>query len=292
MTKVETRSPPPAVAPATVPGPASAVQRLWWDLRTMGLLWWREMARLRHNPLRLVMGLVTPLLFVVVLGTGLDAASGLGKVELHSYRAYLFPGALIMAVQAPAIAVGISIVWDRRVGLLRQMLIAPLRRSSIVLGLALGGATTAGVYGMMVLAVAGVASISYSPALLLVLLETLLIGLMFTAIGLVAAMTIRSVDTFQVVVSLSLLPLLFFSGAMFPPNGLPGWLSIIVKSNPLTYAVDAIRRTLPGDVTLGTSQTRLMLSGWVPPVLLELCVPLCLAAIALAVASYRFSRVE
>jgi ABC-2 type transport system permease protein len=292
MVKVETRSPPVVAVSATAPSSASAAQRVWWDLRTMGLLWWREMIRLRHNPLRVVMGLVTPLLFVVVLGTGLDAASGVGKVELHSYRAYLFPGALIMAVQAPAIAVGISIVWDRRMGLLRQMLIAPLRRASIVFGLALGGATTAGVYGIMVLAVAGVASISYTPALLMVLLEVLLIGLMFTAIGLVAAMTIRSVDTFQVVVSLSLLPLLFFSGAMFPPDGLPGWLSIIVKSNPLTYAVDAIRRTLPGDTMLGTTQTKLTLYGWSPPVLLELCVPLLLAFVALAVASFRFSRAE
>ena len=291
MAKIEVGLPVPAVRAALAPG-ATPISRLWWDLRSVALLWWREMVRLRRNPVRLVMGLITPLLFVVVLGTGLDAASGISKAQLHSYRTYLFPGALIMAVQAPAIAVGISIVWDRRTGLLRQMLVAPLRRASIVFGLAIGGATTAAVYGLMVLAVAGIANISYSPMLLVVLLEVSLIALMFTSLGLLAAMTIRQVDTFQVVVSLSLLPLLFFSGAMFPPNGLPGWLAVIVKANPLTYAVDAVRRTLPGDALLGTSQTKLMLSGWTPPVLFELGLLAGISAIALAVATYRFARAE
>src|SRR5205814_1320284 len=84
-----------------------------------------------------------------------------------------------------------------------------------------------------------------TPMLLLVTLEVLLIGLLFTALGLLAAVTIRQIDTFQIVVNLSLLPLTFFSGAMFPPAGLPGWLNVVVKLNPLTYGIDAVRRTLP-----------------------------------------------
>jgi ABC-2 type transport system permease protein len=88
------------------------------------------------------------------------------------------------------------------------------------------------------------------------------------------------------------MPLMFFSGAMFPPNGLPGWLGIIIKVNPLTYAVDAVRRTLPGDALLGSSDTRLVLWGWSPPVPLELGVLAGVTAIALALATYRFSRAE
>lgn len=264
--------------------------RLQLFVRPVTLLWRREMVRLRRNPVRLIMGLVTPLLFLLVLGTGLDAASGLSRAELHGYRAFLFPGTLVMAVQAPAIAVGISLVWDRRLGLLRQMLVAPFPRSGIVLGLAAGGATTGAVYGLMVLAVAGVAGVAYTPMLLVALFEVLLVALMFTAVGLLAAVTIRQVDTFQIVVNLSLMPLMFFSGAMFPPNGLPGWLAVIVKLNPLTYSVDAVRRTLTGDDTLGGQQTRLLISGWRPPVSLELGMLAAISAAAIAVATYRFSR--
>ncbi|WP_327403344.1 ABC transporter permease [Streptomyces sp. NBC_01288] len=259
--------------------------------RPVLLLWRREMTRLRHNPVRLAMGLVTPLLFLVVLGTGLDAASSsLGKAQLNDYRAYLFPGTLVMSVQAPAIAVGISLVWDRRLGVLRQMLVAPFPRASIVFGLAVGGATTGAVYGLMVLSVGGIASIRYTPMLLVVLLELLLVSLMFTSLGLLAAVTIRQVDTFQVVVNLSLMPLMFFSGAMFPPNGLPGWLDTVVKLNPLTYGVDAVRRTLPGPSVLTSEQTRLMLGDWHPPVAAELGVLAALTAVALGLAGYRFSR--
>jgi ABC-2 type transport system permease protein len=272
-----------AVAPPT--------ERSAHPARPVLLLWRREMTRLRHSPVRLAMGLVTPLLFLVVLGTGLDAASSsLGKAQLNDYRAYLFPGTLVMSVQAPAIAVGISLVWDRRLGVLRQMLVAPFPRSAIVLGLAFGGATTGAVYGLMVLSVGGIASIRYTPMLLTVLLEILLVSLMFTALGLLAAVTIRQVDTFQVVVNLSLMPLMFFSGAMFPPNGLPGWLDTVVKLNPLTYGVDAVRRTLPGPDVLTSEQTRLLLGGWHPPVVAELGLLTALTAVALGLATYRFSR--
>ncbi|MFD7002318.1 ABC transporter permease [Streptomyces mirabilis] len=278
-------------APGDVTVAAPPTDRSRNPARPVLLLWRREMTRLRHNPVRLAMGLVTPLLFLVVLGTGLDAASSsLGKAQLNDYRAYLFPGTLVMSVQAPAIAVGISLVWDRRLGVLRQMLVAPFPRASIVFGLALGGATTGAVYGLMVLSVGGIASIRYTPMLLVVLLELLLVSLMFTSLGLLAAVTIRQVDTFQVVVNLSLMPLMFFSGAMFPPNGLPGWLDTVVKLNPLTYGVDAVRRTLPGPSVLTSEQTRLMLGDWHPPVAAELGVLAALTAVALGLAGYRFSR--
>ncbi|MFF0106681.1 ABC transporter permease [Streptomyces hirsutus] len=262
-------------------------------LKPVSLLWRREMTRLRHNPVRLAMGLVTPLLFLVVLGTGLDAASSsLGKAQLNDYRAFLFPGVLVMSVQAPAIAVGISLVWDRRLGVLRQMLVSPFPRSGIVLGLALGGATTGGIYALMLLSVGGIAGIRYTPMLLVVVLEMLLVSLMFTALGLLAAVTIRQVDTFQIVVNLSLMPLMFFSGAMFPPNGLPGWLDAVVKLNPLTYGVDAVRRTLPGPDVLTSEQTRLMLGDWNPPVSAELGLLAAITAVALGLATYRFSRTQ
>ncbi len=289
MSRIDTAPAAPGAKTAAPERPPA--ERQLSALKPYALLWRREMTRLRHNPVRLAMGLVTPLLFLVVLGTGLDAASStLGKAQLNDYRAYLFPGVLVMSVQAPAIAVGISLVWDRRLGVLRQMLVSPFPRSSIVLGLALGGATTGGIYGLMVLSVGGIASIRYTPMLLVVLLEMLLVSLMFTAFGLLAAVTIKQVDTFQIVVNLSMMPLMFFSGAMFPPNGLPGWLDAVVKLNPLTYGVDAVRRTLPGPDILTSDQTRLMLGDWNPPVLAELGLLAAITAVALGLATYRFSR--
>ncbi|MEU0653438.1 ABC transporter permease [Streptomyces albogriseolus] len=286
-----TRTDIPPDVTGTKPAAHPSEGRTWHTVRPYALLWRREMTRLRHNPLRLVMGLVTPLLFLVVLGTGLEAASStLGKAQLNDYRAYLFPGALVMSVQAPAVAVGISLVWDRRLGMLRQMLVSPFPRSSIVLGLALGGATTGAVYGLALLAVGGIAGVRYTPMLLVVLVELLLISLLFTSFGLLAAVTIRQVDTFQIVVNLSLMPLMFFSGAMFPPNGLPGWLDTVVKLNPLTYGVDAVRRTLPGPDVLTSEQTRLMLGDWNPPVYAELGVLAALTAAVLGLATHRFSR--
>jgi ABC-2 type transport system permease protein len=109
---------------------------------------------------------------------------------------------------------------------------------------------------------------------------------MFTALGLLAAVTIRQVDAFQVVIS----PLMFFSGAIFPPNGLPGWLSFVVKLNPLTYGIDAVRRTLPGNATLGTKLTSVMIMGWTPPVPLELGLLAAIAFGAVTVSAFRFSR--
>jgi ABC-2 type transport system permease protein len=277
----------PAVSSADPDARPGGLRKYLWGV---ALLWRREMVRLRHNPISLVMGLVTPLLFLLVLGTGLDAASGLGRAEMHDYRAFLFPGTLIMAIQAPSVAVGISLVWDRRMGLLRQMLVSPFPRVSIILGLACGGATTGAIYGLMLLLISGIAGIHYTPMLLLVLAELFLVSFMFTSFGLLVAVTIRQVDAFQVVVNLSLMPLMFFSGAIFPPNGLPGWLSVVVKLNPLTYGVDAVRRTLPGADMLGSKLTNVMIGGWTPPVPLELGVLVGFGLVAVIISAVRFSR--
>jgi ABC-2 type transport system permease protein len=197
-----------------------------------------------------------------------------------------------MSVQAPALAVGISIVWDRQMGVLRQMLVAPVRRWSVIAGLCLGGTTTGGVYGLLVLAVAGFAGIPYRWTLLIVLLEVLLVSLAFTALGMLAAVSIRSVETFQVVVNLFMMPLMFLSGAMFPPTGLPGWLGYAVNANPLTYAVDAMRRTLAVGDVLGSGSTSPSLWGWTPPVVMEVGLLALVAFAAAAWSARRFSRAE
>ncbi|UNO44333.1 ABC transporter permease [Streptomyces sp. MST-110588] len=269
--------------------PAAALAR---DLRTVRVLWRREMIRFGRNRLRIAMGLLTPLMFLFILGTGLNAALGSGGTAFQDYRAYLFPGVLVMSVQAPALAVGSSIVWDRQAGFLRQMLVAPVRRSALLAGTSLGGATSGACYGALVLALAGSVGIPYHPRLLLALLELALIAFAFTALGVVAAVCIKRIETFQIAVSLAMGPLLFLSGAMFAVGGLPGWLGIVVRLNPVTYGVDALRRTLPGNLDLGGTAKGPQWGEWTPPVLLEAGGVLLLALFALAVATRRFSRAD
>ncbi|MFF4031468.1 ABC transporter permease [Streptomyces sviceus] len=263
------------------------------NLRAVRVLWQREVTRLTRNPVRLAMGLLTPLLFLVVLGTGMSSSPGSAGDGMRQYRTFLYPGVLLMSVQAPAIAVGISIVWDRKSGLLRQMLVAPVRRGALILGVCLGGAAAGTVYGAMVVALAWVADIPYEPRLLLVLPELALISLVFTSLAVLAAVAMKRIETFQVAVSLGMMPLLFTSGAMFPVGGLPGWLGFAVNVNPLTYAVDAIRRTLPGiGAEYGGRAAGPTWGGWSPPVALELGVIAAIASLAVLGAARRFSRAE
>ncbi len=285
MTQTHSPAAPRTAAPAL----GSPVRR---DLRAIRMLWHREVIRLGRNRLQIAMGLVTPLMFLLILGTGLESVGGDLGEGFREYRSYLFPGVLVMATQAPAIAVGISVVWDRQAGFLRQALVAPVRRVSLLLGLCLGGATTGTLYGAMVLVVAPVVDVPYHPMLLVALFEVWLVALTFTTLGMLAAVCIKRIETFQVVVSLCLMPLMFLSGAMFPPGGLPGWLGAAVLANPLTYAVDAIRRTLPGELDLGGYAEGPQLLGWVPPVALELLVVLALALVAVVVGARRFSRAD
>jgi ABC-2 type transport system permease protein len=284
-----TKTGPPGPTAPWAAGPDRAFAR---DLRTIRVLWRRETIRFGRNKLRIAMGMVTPLMFLLVLGTGLNSA--LSEDSLRDFRAFLFPGVVLMSVQAPAIAVGASIVWDRRSGFLRQMLVAPVRRSAILVGTCLGGATSGAAYGVLILLLGPVAEVPYRPGLLLVLLQVVLVSFAFTALGVAAAVCIRRPETFQVAVSLCMMPLFFLSGAMFPADGLPGWLGAAVRLNPLTYAVDALRRTMPGDgsAAMGDRAASPEWWGWTPPVLVETGLVAALAVLALAVATRRFSRVE
>ncbi|MGB3442135.1 MAG: ABC transporter permease [Actinophytocola sp.] len=279
MTTTET----PAVHSPAADEAASAGR----TLRAVKVMWQREWIRFSRNKMRILMGMITPMMFLLILGTGLN-----GTVGGADYRAYLFPGVLLMAVQSPAMAVGISIVWDRQSGFLRQMLVAPVRRGALLAGLCLGGATTGAVYGLLVLLVAGYAGIPYGPELLLGLLEVALVAFTFTAIGVLAAVRIRRIDTFQIVVGIAVMPMLFLSGAMFPVGGLPAWLGTAVLLNPLTYGVDALRRTLPGDLDLGGSAVGPRWWDWTPPVLLEVGIVALIAFVALAAATRRFARAD
>jgi ABC-2 type transport system permease protein len=208
---------------------------------------------------------------------------------------FLFPGVLVMAAQAPAISVGASIVWDRQSGFLREMLVAPVRRSTVLIGKCVGGAAVATCQGTVVLASAGLIGVPYRLDLFALLLaELALTALAVTVFGALVAVTIRRLQTFNIVLNVLITPLMFLSGLMFPISAMPGWMAVLARANPLTYAVDAMRRTTTARLSTGPPSALsepVAWAGWHPPVLLELALVVAFTAVALSIASRRFARV-
>lgn len=265
--------------------------------RAVRAIWWREMIRFADDRARMATALIQPLLFLFVLGPGLDtlAARSTGGIELTTF---LFPGVLCMAMWFSAMISAASLVMDRELGFLRELVVAPIRRSSIVLGKCLGAMTTALVQGLVLVALAGLAGVPYQQALLLGIAGLLvLVAFAVTALGLVVATSVQRAPSFNSVMQLLVFPVVFLSGAMYPVSGLPSWLAALNRINPLTYAVDPMRRLVFGHLDLtGAARDRLAPGvtwwGWAVPPALEVAVVVALGASMLALAIARFSRVE
>jgi ABC-2 type transport system permease protein len=166
------------VAQVRVPGRSAGS-----ELRAIKIVWEREVVRFASDRVRLITSLLQPLLFLFVLGTGLSRIANAGTGGLN-LRTFLYPGILAMAVMFTAMFSAASIVWDREFGFLREMLVAPIRRSSIVLGKCLGGATVATFQGVLVICLAGLVDVPYAPSLILeVFAMQTLLAYMLTAFG-------------------------------------------------------------------------------------------------------------
>ncbi|MFF4160714.1 ABC transporter permease [Streptomyces sp. NPDC001678] len=259
------------------------------------MVWRREMIHFLRNRTGMVVSLLQPLLFLYILGIGLSRMFS-GPGSSSDYMVFLFPGVLVMAAQAPAISVGASIVWDRESGFLREMLVAPVRRSTLLVGKCLGGATVAACQGGVVLASAGLTGIPYRLGMFAELLaELVLASLAMTVMGAVVAVRTRRVRTFHTVLTVLTAPLVFLSGLMFPVSAMPGWMAAVTVVNPLTYAVDAMRRTVlshydaPADSRLFDPVTW---GGHAVPPLLSVALVAAFCAVMLAAASRAFSRTE
>ena len=213
------------------------------EIGTILMVWQRELIRFERNRIRIITGLSQPLLFLFVLGYGMSTL--VGSTAGFDFKKFLFPGIVAMSVVSTAIFSAISIVWDREFGFLREMLVAPARRSSLVIGKTLGGASVAAVQGTIMLVFAPLIGVHLTALLVLeVIALELLMAVALTAFGVFVASRIERIEGFQVVMQLVLFPMLFLSGALFPLNGLPGWLSVLTRINPLTYAVAPLRQVV------------------------------------------------
>ena len=268
------------------------------DLRAVNIVWRRELIRFRTDRLRAITSLVQPVLFLFVLGTGLSRLASHGLPAGVDFRTFIYPGVLAMSVLFTAIFSAASIVWDREFGFLREMLVAPVRRWAIVVGKCLGGATVATFQGLIFLALAGVAHVPYDPLLLLTLVgELLLLSFTLTAFGVMMAARIKQIQAFMALTQLFVLPLFFLSGALYPLNGLPAWLTVLTRIDPLTYIVDPMRSAVFGHLAVSplavqTLSPGITWFGWVVPLGLSLAMVAFMGAAMLAIAIAEFRKTE
>lgn len=265
------------------------------DLRGIKVVWQRELIRFWRDRLRIVTSLFQPLIFLFVLGGGLAQIAS-GGTEGVDLRTFMFPGALAMAVLFTAMFSAASVVWDREYGFLREMLVAPVRRGSIVLGKCFGGATVASFQGILVMALAPLVGVPYAPAMIVeVLALQLLLAFMITAFGVMAAVRITQMQAFMALMQMIVMPLLFLSGALFPLTGLPRWLAVLNRLDPLTYAVDPIRHAVFAQISLTPAARAALLPGvtwfgWHVPIAVEVLVVVVFAIAMLQIAMIQFRR--
>ncbi len=288
------------VAEHSGPAPASvrlAERTLGHEIRGAKIVWQRELIRFWEDRARFVVSLLQPVLWLFVLGTGLSTlvSRGFGGLSL---RTFLFPGVLAMSTMFTAMFSAASLVWDREFGFLREMLVAPVGRSTIIIGKALGGATVATAPAIVMLAFAGAVGVPYSPPLMLVLLlEILLVSFTLTTVGLVVAVRIKQIQSFMALTQLFLMPMLFLSGAMFPLSNLPTWLHILTRIDPLTYVVDPMRRAVFAHLSLPSALRDTLSPGvtwgsWTLPVGLEVLIVLGIGLVLLGISIAEFRRAE
>jgi ABC-2 type transport system permease protein len=268
------------------------------DLRAIGIVWRRELIRFRRDRLRAVTSLIQPLLFLLVLGTGLSSLARGGFPANVNFKTFIYPGVLAMSVMFTAIFSAASIVWDREFGFLREMLVAPVSRGSIVIGKCLGGASIATFQGIVMLALAGLAGVPYDPVLFAILVgELLLLSFTLTAFGVMMAARIKQFQAFMALTQMLVFPLFFLSGALYPLRGLPGWLSVLTRIDPLTYVVGPMRHAVFTHLPLPPFALQYLSpaitwGGWAVPIGLSLGLVALMGLIMMGVAIAEFSRTE
>jgi ABC-2 type transport system permease protein len=267
------------------------------EARAIKIVWRRELTRFVNDRMRIVTSLVQPLLFLFVLGSGLQQLSSAGTHGVN-LKTFIFPGILCIAVMFTAMFSAASIVWDREFGFLREMMVAPVRRSSIVIGKCLGGATVASFQGVIVLCLAGAVNVPYDPLLILGIFGLqLLLAFTITAFGIMVAARIKQMQSFMGVMQMIVMPMFFLSGALYPVSGLPAWLAVLNRIDPLTYAVDPMRRIVFSHLHVSAAARQALDPGvtwwgWRLPAVLEAGVVLALGLVMLAIAIWEFSTSE
>ncbi len=250
------------------------------ELKGLYAIWYRELLVFTREPSRLVGAIIQPLLWLVIFGTGLGSIIEPGAVSGANYQQFLFPGILVMTVLFGSLFFGLYIILDKRVDFLKEVLVAPLNKSTMFFGKALGGSTD-GLLQIIILLILGAIFFGIRFNLLTVILTFVIIILLLiavTSLGLAIGSVMESLEGFGLISSFVAFPLFFLSGALFPVTKLPFWLKIIVMINPVSYAVDALRSVILGITSYG--------------LFLDFTVLVAFAVIMLIVGTWAFKRIK
>lgn len=266
-------------------------------LRAIRIVWYRDLIRFWKDKTRMVSSLVQPILYLFVLGTGFTSLlNGAGSSSTaNNLRPMFFPGVLVLGVVFTAMFSAGSIVWDREFGFLREMLVAPIGRAAIVIGKCVGGATVATLQGSILIAICGLIGVPYDPLLILELVAMLLLlSFSMTAFGILMASRMKNIQSFFGLMQLIIMPMFFLSGALYPLSGLPDWLSVITRFNPVSYAVDPLRQAVLAHVNAGPLAPvfggGITWFGWRVPIIVDIAIVACVGLLMLAGAVAQFRR--
>jgi ABC-2 type transport system permease protein len=247
------------------------------DIGAVFILWLRDLKRYWYDKPRIVASLGQPLLFLFVLGSAFSPSfrgpSGINFME------FIFPGIICMTILFTSVFSGMSIVWDREFGFLKEVMVAPVSRWAISMGKAFGGASIAFLQGVIMLTLSLFVGVRLSPAALaLSLVIMYLIAFAMSSLGIMIAARIKEMEGFQVIVNFIIMPIFFLSGALFPLDRLPAWLTFLTRIDPLTYGVDLLRGTMIGVHTF--------------PLTADVLVIGLFAAVMLGIAVIEFNRLD
>jgi ABC-2 type transport system permease protein len=268
-------------------------------LRAIYIIWYRDVLRYSRDRMRLLASLAQPLLFLLIFGTGLSASlrglgGGLGGASSINYVQFIYPGIIGMAVLFTSIFSAMSIVWDREFGFLKEVLVAPIDRSAIAIGKALGGSTQAMVQGVILLILAPIVGVTLTPLAVLELIPLIFVlAFALTTLGVVLAAGMKSMQGFQAVMNFLMMPIFFLSGALFPLSNLPWWMTGLTRIDPAAYGIDPIRRVILGASGIPTAVTdrlALTVGGQTLPLLTEVGLVLAFGFVMLGIAIWSLRR--
>lgn len=223
----------------------SAVSALNSSLRGVYIIWYRDVLRFWRDRPRIIAAMAQPTLYLLIFGSGISAAMRGPAAAGADYLQFLFPGVIGMTVLFTSVFTAMSIVWDREFGFLKEVLVAPVSRTAVAIGKALGGSTQAVLQGSIVLLLAPLAGVTLTPLTIITVLPLMfLLAFALTSLSIALAARMRSMEGFQVMMNFFMMPMFFLSGALFPLNALPAWLAALTLIDPATYGIDPIRRII------------------------------------------------
>jgi ABC-2 type transport system permease protein len=263
--------------------------------RGMWVVAYRELLRFVQERSRIISSFAMPILFLVIFGAGFSRLIGALTPGINFIQ-FMYPGIIAMTVLTNSVMSGLSVVWDREFGFLKEILVAPIGRSGIVLGKAAGSAVVAIMQGAIMLVLAPILKVSLTPMMVGMLIPMLIvISLSISGLGVLIASRMRSQQGFGMIIQLIIFPLIFLSGVFFPLNDVPAALAAISKVNPLTYGVDAIRQLfLSGQTatTRGSYAFGVTVFGHTMTMLQDILVVLVFGIVLLSIAAMAFGKQE